>query len=1097
MSELEPCSGAETLGAFLEGRLRGRELAEVVAHLEACAECRDLVGEAARFEREVPAPAGALVRFPWWRPAAAAAAALLALSLGGWWFLSRDPLTPVRTAASAAPLRAIRARLAGFDHAGAPGTERGPEVESSATLRLRAAATEVVEHLEQSKEVEELHAAGVAALIARRAGATAKLREAARLAPEEPHYWNDLAAALYTRAVTEEDPQELAEALAAADRALRLAPADADALFNRALILEALGLYQHATTAWQAYLHVDPASPWAVEARARVQALEKLSRGDERRKAVEILTTPQGDDGALGPTVAAFPEEARRYAEAATLGRWAREFETGAWPEAEAALDDARTIGHLLTTRNGEQLVADAVAAIDRCPDDACRSRFAHAHRRYDDARRSYGAGDVSAALPELLASVQLFRKLKTPMALAAEYYVICCLEDQSSRSVAGAVARLVPQVPERYPALRAQLFWATGTYCGRVGRNAEAFEAYRQALALFERLGETLNANRMQSAASAPQSLLGQPAGAWRLRAAALAGFSRAGANAELQRALELAGRMEAVDGRWSAASALFALATEEPFRVNPRTHVSAMLWGALAAHREGFTQGAQHQLAAARRFVWSIHDPSLRATALDDLTFAEASVLRHHDPARAAAIFDRYLAIADRRGRTFLLPEAYLERARAARGVRKKRVAERFYRAALAMAEERRQDSLAVGIVQAYFATASTAANELTDVLESEGRTTEAFATMDAGRGRALLATLAQVGRIGAKPPRAEEIRGAVLASARVVSYLQLDERLLIFTIGRAQGTRVTRVAVRAAEVRRAIADFRAAIGRDDDIAAGALADQLHAWLIAPLAGSLGGVKTLVVIPDPAMESLPFAALREGPGGPWLVERFAVVVAPSAMVFVHSARNAVTATGGVMSYGNPAFVRSRFAALGPLPAAEREAREVANHYPEAAAVTGADATASRFLRELPFARVVHLAAHAVASRHEPMRSMLLLAPDAATPTGVVYAGDVAAATCKAQVVVLAGCRTAAAAETRYDIHSLGLAFLAAGARNVVGTLWNVDDEEAERFSGRLHANLSAGVQPAEAVRRAQCDLLATRPLRVWSAFTLAGSGI
>ncbi|MEA2488535.1 MAG: hypothetical protein QOH21_327, partial [Acidobacteriota bacterium] len=529
--------------------------------------------------------------------------------------------------------------------------------------------------------------------------------------------------------------------------------------------------------------------------------------------------------------------------------------------------------------------------------------------------------------------------------------------------------------------------------------------------------------------------------------------------------------------------AAALFALASEEPFRINPRTQVSAMLWGALAEQREGFMDAAKQHLVAARRFAWAIPDPSLRATAVHDLTFAEASVLRQENPARAAAILDRYLVTSGQRGRTFLLADACLERARAARSMGAVREAERFYRQALANVAERRQDSLAVGIAEAYFATATKATSELADILESGGRTNDAFGVLETGRGNEMA--------------RLETIRETLRDSARLVSYLLLDDRLVIFTVGRGDGPQTTRVAVGANEVRRTIDDFRAAIERRDDTAAGVIAEQLHGWLIAPLAGELAGADTLIVVPDLAMDSLPFGALREPHGGSWLIDRFAIVRAPSAMAFVRSARQAATTDGGLMIYGNPAFVRTRFASLQPLPGAEREAREVAGFYRGAAAVVGAPATASRFLHELPSARMIHLGAHAIASRHEPMRSMLLLAPDEAVPSGIVYASDVAGSICRAQVVVLAGCRTAAPAESPANIRSLGLAFLAAGARNVVGTLWNVDDGDAEAFSQRLHPALIAGVPPAEAVRRVQRELLRTRSLRAWSAFTLTGSGL
>ena len=66
----------------------------------------------------------------------------------------------------------------------------------------------------------------------------------------------------------------------------------------------------------------------------------------------------------------------------------------------------------------------------------------------------------------------------------------------------------------------------------------------------------------------------------------------------------------------------------------------------------------------------------------------------------------------------------------------------------------------------------------------------------------------------------------------------------------------------------------------------------------------------------------------------------------------------------------------------------------------------------------------------------------------------------------------------------THYDESiTLATAFLAAGATAVIGTRWPVDDDTAAALSLRLHYHLQVGCQPAEALRRAQLDLLRPTP--------------
>jgi len=78
----------------------------------------------------------------------------------------------------------------------------------------------------------------------------------------------------------------------------------------------------------------------------------------------------------------------------------------------------------------------------------------------------------------------------------------------------------------------------------------------------------------------------------------------------------------------------------------------------------------------------------------------------------------------------------------------------------------------------------------------------------------------------------------------------------------------------------------------------------------------------------------------------------------------------------------------------------------------------------------------------------------------------------------------------------THYDESlTLATAFLAGGATAVIGTRWPVDDDTVAVLSLRLHYHLQLGRPPAEALRRAQLDLLRpTREMRATLDPHLAG---
>ena len=77
------------------------------------------------------------------------------------------------------------------------------------------------------------------------------LEEAADQPSSDPRILSDLSAAYLVRAAHNNQPQDYAKALAATERAAKTDPRVAEALFNRALALEALSLREQAREAWQ------------------------------------------------------------------------------------------------------------------------------------------------------------------------------------------------------------------------------------------------------------------------------------------------------------------------------------------------------------------------------------------------------------------------------------------------------------------------------------------------------------------------------------------------------------------------------------------------------------------------------------------------------------------------------------------------------------------------------------------------------------------------------------------------------------------------------------------------------------------------------
>ena len=96
------------------------------------------------------------------------------------------------------------------------------------------------------------------------------------------------------------------------------------------------------------------------------------------------------------------------------------------------------------------------------------------------------------------------------------------------------------------------------------------------------------------------------------------------------------------------------------------------------------------------------------------------------------------------------------------------------------------------------------------------------------------------------------------------------------------------------------------------------------------------------------------------------------------------------------------------------------------------------------------------------------------------------------------ANLVMLSACVTGLGSISSGD-DAVGLTrgFLYAGAQNVVGSLWKVDDDATAELSKLLYASMKKGTPVAKALADAQEQLMRKKPHPYfWAAFLDSGTG-
>jgi CHAT domain-containing protein/tetratricopeptide (TPR) repeat protein len=336
-------------------------------------------------------------------------------------------------------------------------------------------------------------------------------------------------------------------------------------------------------------------------------------------------------------------------------------------------------------------------------------------------------------------------------------------------------------------------------------------------------------------------------------------------------------------------------------------------------------------------------------------------------------------------------------------------------------------------------------------------------------------------------------------------LLEYFVGPDDLVIFVLAPGE-FRVLRRAGSADSLAARVAFARELLGRRGAAEeAGGVLRVLHRVLLGPVqeTGVLSVAHTLIVVPHGVLAYLPFSALVDPATGRYVVESHAVMYGTTAAALPILRAQAARAGDGARATETAVF--APFPA--DLPASGAEARMVREATASNLEFSGARATEREVRRALTRGARVHVATHAVMNPRNPLFSRVDLARVTgrdALDDGRLEVHELLALRFESPLVFLSGCETAVGSswttqfDTGEDFTTIAQAWLHAGARNVVATLWRIDDVAAAEFARRFYLALSGRSVP-EAVAMAQREMLADPSLRrpyLWAAYQATGVG-
>jgi CHAT domain-containing protein len=252
-------------------------------------------------------------------------------------------------------------------------------------------------------------------------------------------------------------------------------------------------------------------------------------------------------------------------------------------------------------------------------------------------------------------------------------------------------------------------------------------------------------------------------------------------------------------------------------------------------------------------------------------------------------------------------------------------------------------------------------------------------------------------------------------------------------------------------------------------------------------------GAYEVVIVIPDGPLAYVPFAALEDSSGGPF-ISRHVLASAPSASVYRYTPRKASAPDSlSALVVADPRPPTGSH--LAALPWSRVEAREVSRQLGQhVLLLEGPRATEAAIKRLSPDYAVLHFATHGLISPDRPLASSLAFA-DGDNEDGYLQVSEVFGMDLHARLVVLSGCSTGLGKLSSDGFLGLTRAFIFAGTPTVLVSQWDVSDRATSVLMGRFYAELRRGRSTAQALRSAA---LATKKRfphpALWAAFEVVG---
>lgn len=946
---------------------------------------------------------------------------------------------------------------------------------------------------------------------------------------------NDLAVAYLARAHDEEQPIDIFEALLVIDSAVTADPNLLVAQYNQALILQKLYLYISARKYWTTHLAKEKSEEWKAEINKYIDELNQptLTALWEKEKPKVSLAALRGDYTTVKQIVSEYPHFARMYALEELFPSWATSYLERDFDNGEEVLRVIQAIGKVLIEIHQDHMIDDGLSTIYRVYDQPNAAKnltqLAQAHLLYNEGYKLNENNDPAKASKPLAEALVIFKQYDDNAFTALIYFYqarsyFFSLENK----IAFETLEKTTVLSEKYNYLYllGRALAINGQEQTKLFHFAEALEAFSLATKYLE---ETVSLNSLTIAYINYSHLLTELDKPKQI----LIQYKKASEiisklNKPEQKAVTF-GATASYLSKINAFRSTFYFYNElleVVLKNNLDKYIfTTLLYRSLAYHKMGNNISALQDIQQTKNYLTRFTDKTFRLRAEDELNIAEGQYNLETNSEKSIQLFtqiiDAYIETETQQER---LSYIYLLRARAYLILNDLQNAENDLKASIREFEIARTNIKQETFRTNFFEKPQEVYDEMIQLQLKLNRPDIAFNYLENKQARVLLDLLHNKSRqiellnepqliidSIAKPFNLEEASSfsrKIPSHTALISYAFLSKDLYIWSITKDK-INVIKSPLTEEEINSLIEEFYKLIEQNKSKELfKPLLIKLYQGVLQPVLPFISPEQTLVFIPSKSLYQIPFSALFDNKNNQYLIEKYKVIVSPSATIFTKCLERNQLLTkqnraNNLLAIGNPSFNRKIFPNLSNLPASEIEAKQISQFYKNPRLLLDKEATKSKFLALAENYNIIHFAGHAIMDEQSPLYSQLVFAEDETKKqNNGLYAYELYKQKFnQTKLVVLAACKTANGRNLNNEgIANLARPFLAAGVPTVIASLWNANDRASSELFTKFHQHLIKKGDSVEALQKAQLELInhsdpSFRSPQMWAVFVLLGS--